>query len=148
VVDSRATSDGIRRRRICADCKRRFTTYERLAPPAIKVSKRDGRVEPFDAQKLTRVLQRVGGDRKALGIDAIERVARSIEASLLDQGIRSISSAGVIDMLLAKLRDLDRVAYDRLAADYLDEDGQLRVGSSGADEPADTEQLGLFEDEN
>ncbi len=147
-MDSRATSDGIRRRRVCAECKRRFTTYERLAPPGIKVTKRDGRTEPFDSGKLMRVLGRVCRGRKNLDTAAQERVARSIEAQLLDEQVKSISSTEIIQRVLSKLADLDRVAYDRLAADYVDEDGNLRIAPPGDDDDDDGGQLGLFPDDD
>ena len=56
VVDSRTTAEGVRRRRVCKDCRRRFTTYERVGSPDIKVVKRSGKTEPFDYEKLVNVL--------------------------------------------------------------------------------------------
>jgi transcriptional regulator NrdR family protein len=112
------------------------------------VSKRDGRTEPFDSDKLLRVLGRVCRGRKNLQARDLERVARGIEAELLDQHVRSISTAELIQRLLAKLSDLDRVAYDRLAADYVDEDGNLRIAPAQSDDEGDAGQLGLFPDDD
>ena len=65
VTETRVTADGMRRRRVCTVCKRRFTTYEKLGAPGLKVGKRDGTVEPFDGDKLFRALQRVAAHRFA-----------------------------------------------------------------------------------
>ena len=147
VVDSRPTHDGIRRRRICSECKRRFTTYERLGPIDIKVIKRGERAaEAFDHGKLVRVLTRVCAGR-AIGFDTIERVAHHIEAELLDQRRASVSSWEIADMVLARLKELDPVAYRRFAADYTDETGRLRTDARAHDVPH-APQLGLFEDED
>src|SRR5437762_464901 len=51
VTETRVTTDGMRRRRLCTVCKRRFTTYEKVAAPSLKVVKRDGTTEPFDGDK-------------------------------------------------------------------------------------------------
>jgi transcriptional repressor NrdR len=127
VVDSRTASEGVRRRRLCDECKRRFTTYEKIAPPSIKVIKRNGKAEPFDFEKLTRSVGRVCRDRPGLGKPAIARIARAIEAQLLDERLKSIRSGELVARVLDMLRDVDRVAHNRLAANYLDEDGQLRT---------------------
>lgn len=142
VKDSRTSSEGIRRRRECVVCKRRFTTYEQLGAPAIKVQKRDGRHEPFDPGKIVRVLERVGRDRPALGPADRQRLARAIEAQLLDEAVKTIRSGEILERLLALLGDVDRMARDRLAADYLDENGRVRTDAPrGARRQAG--QLGL-----
>jgi transcriptional repressor NrdR len=146
VVDSRTSPEGVRRRRLCNECKRRFTTYERVAPPGIKVVKRSGKTEPFDSEKLTRAIGRIARDRPGLGKAQIARMARAIEAQLLDDGVKTIRSTDMVARILDILRDVDRVAHQRLAANYLDEDGQLRIGPR-APGPADAGQLGLFDDE-
>jgi transcriptional repressor NrdR len=144
VVDSRPTSDGIRRRRVCNECKRRFTTYERLGPTDIKVQKRGDRApEPFERGKLLRVMQRVCRDRP-VGRDAIDRVVRRIEAQLIDDRQHTITSWQLADLVLARLRELDPVAYRRFASDYLDDGGHLRLEPRRAQHPFDP-QLGLFE---
>jgi transcriptional repressor NrdR len=144
-VDSRITVDGVRRRRLCNGCRRRFTTDERVRPPNVKVVKRNGRTEPFDSDRLVRVLQRVGRGRPLLSEAELRRLARVVEAELIDSGVRTVSSAQLVARLLDALRAVDRVAYDRLAANYLDEHGQLRIEPRPAD-TARPEQLGLFED--
>jgi len=75
VLDSRTSSEGVRRRRSCNECKRRFTTYERLAAPSIRVTKRSGRTEPFDADKILQVLRRISRDRPAVQDADVVRLA-------------------------------------------------------------------------
>lgn len=147
VVDSRTATEGVRRRRICNECKRRFTTYEKIGDSAIKVQKRDGTTERFAPEKLVRVLVRVGRDRSALTPAVIQRLARTLEAQLLDEGVKSIRSGDLLDRLLALLGDVDRLARDRLAADYLDETGRLRTSAQRAEDPTRAGQLGLFADD-
>lgn len=144
VLDSRGSPEGIRRRRACNDCKRRFTTYERLASPSIKVLKRSGKTEPFDSSKIIRVLERVGRDRPGFSHGDAIRLARALEAQLLDEGVKSISSGEIVGKILDLLREVDKLSHDRLAANYVDESGQLRIDGR-ADESRDGGQLGLFE---
>jgi transcriptional repressor NrdR len=142
VVDSRVQADGVRRRRTCNQCRRRFTTYEKAGSPAIKVGKRDGSSQPFDPAKVARVLRRVGRDRPGLSpADAI-RLARALEAQLVDAGVRQIRSGELVERLLGLLGPVDPIARDRLAANYLDESGALRTEPRGPETSAG--QLGLF----
>lgn len=147
VVDSRTSSDGVRRRRLCTACKRRFTTYEQIAPPSIKVIKRSGKSEPFDFDKLVRSLERVCRDRPGLNRASIARIARTIEAQLLDERVKSIRSGDLVVRVLGLLGEIDRVAESRLAANYIDDDGRLRTDPRPL--PFDTPpQLDLFEPED
>jgi transcriptional repressor NrdR len=143
VLDSRGGADGVRRRRICNECRRRFTTDEKVRPPQLKVSKRGRGTEAFDTDKLVRCLRRVCRGRPGIGAGDIDRIARAIEARLVDSGARSVRSAQIVELALARLHEVDSVAHDRLAANYLDEDGRLNIeGRSAADD--DASQLGLF----
>lgn len=142
VLDSRTTSEGVRRRRNCSECKRRFTTYERVAAPAIKVVKRSGKSEAFDADKITQTLVRVSRDRPDVGIAQAMHLARSVEAQLVDGGAKSVGSDVLATMVLDALRNLDKLCYERFAANYTDESGVLRTSASPASEASN--QLGLF----
>lgn len=147
VLDSRTTTDAVRRRRNCNSCKRRFTTYEKLATPALKVHKRNGKSEPFDSDKIRRVIERVSRRRSSVRPADIKRVVRAIETDLLTEKAKSVPSSRITDLVLARLAELDRLAHDRMAANYLDESGQLRTGADPVpfdDEPA---QRGLFDEE-
>ncbi len=147
VKDSRTSSEGgrqtIRRRRECTVCKRRFTTKEQLGAPAIKVQKRDGHHEPFDPGKIVRVVARVGRDRPGLGPADQQRLARKVEAELLDEGVKTIRSGEIVERLLRLLKDVDRLAHDRLAADYLDENGRVRTDVPRPAAGPQAGQLGL-----
>ena len=108
----------------------------------MKVIKRAGKSEPFDSEKLIRILTRVSRDRPSFGPDEATRLARTIEAQLLDEGTKSISSSELANRILSLLRDMDRLSYDRLAANYMNESGVLRT--TPASEQGSQGQLGLF----
>ncbi len=144
VLDSRSTSEGIRRRRTCTSCKRRFTTYERAASPGLKVAKRSGKNEAFSANKLTACLTRICKRRPSVSISDIKRIVRDIEARLLDSGQKTVSSGHITELTLARLGEIDKVCQSRLAANYINEDGTLRIEASNDSPVEDEGQLGLF----
>lgn len=146
VLDSRSTTEGVRRRRQCNTCRRRFTTYERASAPSLKVIKRNEHVEPFDSEKLQRALRRVCRSRAAISEDDIRRIARDIEAELVDASAKTVHSGQIAAMALHRLADIDRLAYNRLAVNYIDESGQLRTEPRPAGD-GELTQLGLFEPE-
>lgn len=148
VVDSRAASDGVRRRRVCHACRRRFTTYERLGSPAIRVLKRSGKSQPFEAAKLHRALSRVVRHRPGVAEGDVQRLVRDIEGRLDDSGERAVRSGQIVELVLARLAELDRLAYDRFAANYLDETGQLRTDFPRDMSEEEATQLGLFQPED
>jgi len=119
VVDSRESREGdmIRRRRECTRCDRRFTSYEKIESQPFQVVKRDQRREPFDRMKLMRGLQ-VACRKRPVSQDSLERVADSIEMSMNDAGEREISSRDIGALVMARLRELDPVAYVRFASVY------------------------------
>ncbi len=141
VTETRVTADGMRRRRFCTACKRRFTTYEKLGPPGLKVAKRDGAVEPFELEKLLLALRRVCAHRPGITDAALQRVARDIEAKLVDSGRRSVSWSDLATLVHDRLANLDAVAAQRFAANYTDEAGVLRFEGEAPD--ASAQQLGL-----
>ncbi|MFH0899478.1 MAG: ATP cone domain-containing protein [Pseudomonadota bacterium] len=129
VLDSRRSGDDVRRRRQCCECGRRFTTYERVAPPEIRVAKRNGESEDFDRQKLLRVLARISRDRPVTP-RMREDLVREIEAELIDSCVQVVSSVSLAERVLAKLSKMDRLAAARFCSNYLDEDGAIRVGEA------------------
>ena len=141
VTETRVTADGLRRRRVCTACKRRFTTYEKLGAPAVKVGKRDGSVEPFDTEKLLTSLRRVCAHRNNVTDDDLKRIARDIEATLVDSGRKSISWSDLVSLSLARLQNVDPVCAQRLAANYTDESGAVRFDQASPSQPPP--QLGL-----
>lgn len=140
MTETRVTADGMRRRRVCTACRRRFTTYEKLGAPGLKVAKRDGTLEPFDGDKLFRGLQRVAAHRNIPDED-LRRVARDIEATLVDSSRKSVAWSDIVTLVLDRLRNIDATAAHRFAANYTDETGILRLDQN---QPAvDPRQLGL-----
>jgi transcriptional repressor NrdR len=141
VTETRVTIDGMRRRRVCTACKRRFTTYEKVGAPGLKVVKRDDSVEAFDGDKLLGALRRVAAHRNVASDDDLRRIARDIEATLVDSGRKSIAWSEIVTLALARLENIDPVAAQRLAANYTDETGAVRFDRSAPPEPSP--QLGL-----
>jgi transcriptional repressor NrdR len=141
VTETRVTADGLRRRRVCTACKRRFTTYEKIGAPGLKVQKRDGSIEPFDGDKLFHALQRVSAHRTAVRDADLRRITRDIEATLVDSGRKSVAWSDIVTLVLARLENVDPVSARRLAANYLDEGGVVRL--DGDAQPAPSLQLGL-----
>ncbi len=119
VVDSRESEDSVRRRRQCLRCGERFTTYERVEAATLYVVKRDGRREEFSREKLLSGL-RLACAKRPLPTGAIERLVDDIEAELMRQGRQETSSSRIGEMVMERLRDLDRVAYIRFASVYRD----------------------------
>lgn len=140
MTETRVTADGLRRRRVCTVCKRRFTTYEKLGAPGLKVQKRDESVEPFDSDKLFRALQRVAAHR-SVGDEALRRIARDIEATLVDSGRKSVAWSDIVELALARLQNVDPIAAQRLRANYEDESGAVRFDHSAP--ASESKQLGL-----
>jgi transcriptional repressor NrdR len=119
VIDSRDAPEGVRRRRECIRCGLRFTTYERIQTTALMVAKRDGRREEFNRDKLTASILKACVKRP-LPTGAIEKVVDDIEAELQRLGRAEILSSIVGEMVMKRLRGLDRVAYIRFASVYRD----------------------------
>jgi len=117
VIDTRDAEGGIRRRRECEECERRFTTYERVAPLRLMVVKRDGRREPFDRNKIVSGIQ-IACAKRPVETEAIEELVSSIEQELYHRGTREITSREIGEMVMLGLRKLDDVAYIRFATIY------------------------------
>jgi transcriptional repressor NrdR len=119
VVDSRAVRDGraVRRRRECAACGERFTTYEALETRPVLVIKRDGRRVAYDRTKLVAGLAKAC-EKRSISLDQIELVADDIERDLADQGNQEVATETIGTLALEHLRALDDVAYVRFASVY------------------------------
>lgn len=119
VLESRsAESDrSIRRRRECLECERRFTTYERIEYVPVMVIKRDGTRESFDRSKLLRGVV-TACEKTGVSAHAMEILVDEIEAELQQQAIREITSEGIGEQVLNRLRQLNEVAYVRFASVY------------------------------
>jgi transcriptional repressor NrdR len=119
VKDSRPAEDAaaIRRRRACASCGARFTTFERVQLREITVLKTDGRRAPFDREKLARSI-RVALRERPVDEDRIERLVNSIQRRLETEGETEIPSRKIGEIVMESLRELDQVAYVRFASVY------------------------------
>lgn len=117
VIDTRSAEGGIRRRRECLECGRRFTTYERVAPLRLMVIKRDSRREPFEREKIVQGIQ-IACAKRPIGTDAIEEMVSGIESELYHRGSREVTSREIGEMVMRNLRKLDEVAYIRFATIY------------------------------
>ena len=119
VTDSRVTDDGnaIRRRRECLSCHRRFTTYELVEEAPLMVIKRDGHREMFDGDKLLRGLMRAC-EKREVSVEQIKELVASVERELRNRLVQEISSEELGEVVLAKLSDLEPVAYIRFASVY------------------------------
>src|SRR5687768_12852170 len=119
VIDSRESHEGavIRRRRECLNCKRRFTTYERVEELTPLVVKKDGRREAFDREKLLAGLKKAC-EKRPVSVDQLEEVVTQVERRLQQSGEREVSSSAVGEHLMDLLRGLDEVAYVRFASVY------------------------------
>jgi transcriptional repressor NrdR len=144
VTETRVSADGVRRRRVCGTCKRRFTTYEKVGSPGLKVEKRDGRLEPFDSDKLHRALERIARHRgEAIASDDLRRIVRDVEAALVDRNAKTVRWHDVVRLVLARLRAIDAVSADRFEASYKGDDGRIHLDDD-LDATATRPQLGLF----
>lgn len=119
VIDSRDSGDGIRRRRQCLECERRFTTYEYVQMRTMMVVKRDKRREEFQREKLFASLAKACAKR-ALPVGTIEKTLDDIEATLSELGRAEVTARAIGELVMDKLRGLDRVAYIRFASVYRD----------------------------
>jgi len=119
VVDSRMSSDGatIRRRRMCASCKRRFTTYERVEEAAPIVVKKDNRREPYDRAKVVAGIKKAC-EKRPVSTETIEQIADRIEAAVAERGDKEVPSSFVGSAVMNELHGIDQVAYVRFASVY------------------------------
>ena len=127
VTETRVTVDGLRRRRQCAACKRRFTTYEKVGPPNVKVAKRDGSIESFDRDKLHRSLARVTAHRTGVTAEDLDRLLGDLEGTVVESGRKTIPWSELALLVLARLRNVDPISARRFESNYLDDAGTLRL---------------------
>ena len=119
VKDSRPSDDAsaIRRRRFCAACGNRFTTFERVQLRDLTVLKADGRRVPFDRDKLGKSL-RIACRKRPVDDERIERMLNAIQRRLEMETEAEIPSRRIGEMVMETLREVDQVAYVRFASVY------------------------------
>jgi transcriptional repressor NrdR len=121
VVDSRESREGdvIRRRRECLKCERRFTSYERIDEIPYMVVKKDGTREPFAREKvLSGVLKAC--EKRPIPMSKIEGLVNSVEKYVQESRERERSTEKIGELIMRRLKELDKVAYVRFASVYLD----------------------------
>jgi transcriptional repressor NrdR len=121
VVDSREgrVGDLIRRRRECLRCRKRFTTYERIDEIPYMVIKKDGRREKFDRHKILQGLLRAC-EKRPVPTARLEALVDEAEGYVNEAPQRERTTAEVGELLMVRLKKLDKVAYVRFASVYLD----------------------------
>ncbi len=118
VIDTTRSARGVRRRRVCKACGRRFSTMERAILTTPLVVKRDGRREEFNHEKLLSGL-RTACARRPVSADDLERLVGRVEAHIRQMGKAEIPSRVIGDLTIEELKALDPVSYIRYAIVYL-----------------------------
>jgi transcriptional repressor NrdR len=121
VIDSRESKEGtvIRRRRECLKCERRFTTYERSDEIPYMVIKRDGRREKFDRQKVLEGLLKAC-EKRPVGMAKLAVVVDAVESTLAESPDRELPATVIGELVMKRLRAIDKIAYVRFASVYRD----------------------------
>jgi transcriptional repressor NrdR len=121
VLESRVTEngDGIRRRRECSKCAKRFTTFEKVKDSALWVIKKDGRREQFDREKIKRgVLRSI--QKRPVSMETVEKIIEDVEREMLRNEKQEVSSRVIGNAILKRLKKTDKVAWLRFASVYLE----------------------------
>ena len=119
VVETRIAEEGdfIRRRRQCASCEKRFTTYERPDVNFPAVVKKDGRRIEFERGKL-RGSMNLALRKRPVSTEQVDKAIERIEEKLLNLGVRELPSSRIGELVMRELKKLDKVAYVRFASVY------------------------------
>jgi len=121
VIDSRIAKDGlsIRRRRECQKCNYRFTTVEEIVREGLSIRKRDGRVENFDRRKILAGLRRAC-EKRPMPVEQIDMIVNDVVLDLESRYDQEVPSNKVGEMVMEKLKAVDKIAYVRFASVYRD----------------------------
>jgi transcriptional repressor NrdR len=117
VIDKRASPGGIRRRRECLKCGKRYTTYEKVARGDIWIIKKDGTRERFDLEKLKKGVEKAF-EKRPVSHEKINKMINEIEESLRRKGKKEIKSDTLGGQVMKKIKKLDDIAYIRFASVY------------------------------
>lgn len=117
VTDSRSDAGAIRRRRECQECGYRFTTYERIELALPMVTKKDGRREPFDREKIRGGIRRAC-EKRPVSVEAIDAAVETIEKRVQELCVKELESRAVGEFVMDELRKMDKIAYVRFASVY------------------------------
>ena len=118
VIDSRLLEDNsIRRRRLCEQCNKRFTTYEKLEQPEIIVVKKNNTVETYDKSKIKKgIIQAC--TKRPVSVEEIDRIVNEVETEIFADNEKKVRSVDIGEKILQKLKAVDEVAYIRFASVY------------------------------
>lgn len=119
VIDSRPADDNssIRRRRLCDECGKRFTTYEKVETIPLIVIKKDNNREQYDRSKIEAGVLRAC-HKRPISVDQITKLIDDMEVEIFNREEKEISSSVIGEILMDRIRDLDPVAYVRFASVY------------------------------
>jgi len=119
VMETRDSENGnsIRRRRQCAACEKRFTTYERADVNFPAIVKKDGRRIEYERAKVLASMK-LALRKRPVSIEQVDGAVERIEEKLLAQGVRELPSARIGELVMRELKKLDKVAYVRFASVY------------------------------
>ena len=119
VIDSRPTEDGekIRRRRECLNCKKRFTTYEKLETMPLMVIKKDNSRETYDRSKIEAGIIH-SCHKRPVSPQQINSMIDEIENQIFNMEEKEVPTSAIGELVMGKLKDLDEVAYVRFASVY------------------------------
>ncbi len=117
VTDKRSSPEGVRRRRECLKCRKRFTTYEKISKSELYVIKKDGRREKFDRNKLERGIM-TAFEKRPIPKEKIDKMINEIEENLIHKGKKEIKSSVIGEIVMKKIKKMDEVAYIRFASVY------------------------------
>jgi transcriptional repressor NrdR len=121
VVDSRESKEGesIRRRRECLKCEKRFTTYERIDEIPYMVVKKDARREKFERQKVLAGVLRAC-EKRPISMGKMEQIVNDVEQFVVDSTDRERTTSELGELIMDRLKNIDKVAYIRFASVYRD----------------------------
>lgn len=120
VLESRVIEEGqgLRRRRECGKCGKRFTTLEEVKKSVLWIIKKDGKREPFDREKIKRGILR-SIEKRPVSLDLVEEIVNEVERELLKALKEEVPSKVVGNAVLKRLKKIDKVAWLRFASVYL-----------------------------
>jgi transcriptional repressor NrdR len=119
VTNKRKSPEGVRRRRECLKCKKRFTTYEKVSQHDFYIIKKDKSREKFDREKLEKGIFKAF-EKRPVKKEKIDKMINIIEEQLRKKGKKEISSSVIGELIMRKMKKLDSVAYIRFASVYRD----------------------------
>lgn len=118
VLETRDSQDNrTRRRKECAGCSKRFTTYEYIEILEMMVKKKNGTLQKFDSEKITRGLQ-TACEKRPITFEKIKEITEDVRVSLMEEGKEVVDTSRIGLLVMERLKKIDKVAYIRFASVY------------------------------